>query len=139
MEQCAAAAARSIWPDVRRNMGTSAKTADTMVEVNATVRNAMGIHCRPSAVIIKEATAYPGRIRVLSGSRECDLRSVMHLIALGLQQGAELVIQVTGPDAEGFARKLAELFERHFDFPPRPEGEPLPVPLDEGALPPPLS
>lgn len=139
MEQRAAAAARVVGAVFRRNMGTSAKIADATVEARATVRNAMGIHCRPSAVIIKEAADYPGRVRVVSESRECDLRSVIHLIALGLHQGAEVLIQVTGPDAAGFARKLAELFERHFDFPPREEGEPVAIPLDEAASSPPAT
>ena len=38
---------------------------------------------------------------------------------LGLEQGAEVTIQVTGPDEEQYALKLAELFETHFDFPPQ--------------------
>lgn len=94
-----------------------------MVELPATVRNAMGVHCRPSAVIVKAATGYKGAITVKTESGECDLRSVMHLIALGLQQGATLTVRVTGPDEDAFCRKLVELFETHFDFPPRAEGE----------------
>ena len=95
-----------------------------MVEIPAIVRNTAGIHCRPSAVIIKEAMNYPGIIRITANSRESDLRSVMSLLALGLHQGAALTIQVSGPNEEMFCRKLVALFQTHFDFPPRAEGEP---------------
>ena len=111
-----------------------------MVELPAIVCNSAGIHCRPSAVIIKEAMSYPGAIHVLANSRESDLRSVMSLLALGLQQGAGLTIQVSGPDEEKFCRKLVALFETHFDFPPRGENEP-PVSLEtlESSISPPQS
>jgi phosphotransferase system HPr-like phosphotransfer protein len=36
---------------------------------------------------------------------------------LGLEKGAEVSIQVSGPDEEAFCNKLVELFETHFDFP----------------------
>ena len=90
-----------------------------MFEAKATIRNEAGIHCRPSAILIKEGSAYPGEILVTADSGTCSLTSALELIMLGLEQGAEVAIQVTGPDEEAFGRKLVELFETHFDFPPR--------------------
>ena len=101
-----------------------------MIEMSATVKNDHGIHCRPSTVIIKEVMGYAGEIRVTADSGACDLRSVMQLIALGLQAGSEVKIFVNGPDEEGLCRRLVELFERHFDFPPREPGEPVPPAFD---------
>ena len=115
-------------------MLSKTQSSREIVELRATVQNAHGIHCRPSAVIIREAAGYPGEICVTAGSRKCDLRSVMSLIALGLQQGADVSIRVSGPEAEQLCRRLVGLFEKHFDFPPRAEGEPLP--LDTNAAPP---
>jgi phosphocarrier protein HPr len=111
-----------------------------MVELPAIVRNSAGIHCRPSAVIIKEAMNYPGIIRVTANSNDSDLRSVMSLLAMGLHQGTDLTIRVSGPDEETFCRKLVTLFQTHFDFPPRAEGEP-PVSLEalESSITPPQS
>lgn len=90
-----------------------------MVEKTATIKNANGIHCRPSAVIIKEAQDYAGDITVLAESGEADLRSVISLLCLGLSEGAAIKIQVSGPDEEAVCTHLVELFETHFDFPPR--------------------
>ena len=90
-----------------------------MVEIKAVVQNEAGIHCRPSALLVKEGFAYAGDILVTAESGTCTLKSALELIMLGLEKGAKVDIQVTGPDEEAFAQRLAELFETHFDFPPR--------------------
>lgn len=90
-----------------------------MVELSATVQNANGIHCRPSAVIVKAAQEYAGVIEVLAEAGTTDLRSVIGLICLGLESGKRITIRVTGPDEAAFCKRLAELFETHFDFPAR--------------------
>ena len=101
-----------------------------MTEMTAVVRNEHGIHCRPSAVIAKAVMGYVGSIKVLGNGHECDPRSVMALMTLGLFAGSEVRITVDGPDEEAVCRKLVDLCETHFDFPPRPEGEPLKIPTE---------
>ena len=90
-----------------------------MVETTAAIRNRDGIHCRPSTVIIKAVEAYDGEVLVSNGSGEADLRSIFGLMALGLLPGDRVTIRVEGPDEAGQAARLKELFETHFDFPPR--------------------
>lgn len=94
-----------------------------MHRATATVQNAQGIHCRPSTVIVKEALAYDGKVTVSSESGTCDLRSVLGLMTLGLKQGSAIEVSVSGPDEAAVAQRLAALFERSFDFPPRAEGD----------------
>jgi phosphotransferase system HPr (HPr) family protein len=110
-----------------------------MIELTATVRNAHGIHCRPSAAIVKAVTGYPGDIEVIAESGTCDPRSIMGLIALGLAEGAAITIRVSGPEEEAQCRRLVELFELHYDFPPRHSGEDTKVLLQEmgASVPPP--
>ena len=90
-----------------------------MVHTEAVVQNEAGIHCRPSAILVKEGCAYEGDILVTANSGTCTLKSALELIMLGLEKGAAVKIQVSGPDEEAMAKKLVELFETHFDFPPR--------------------
>lgn len=90
-----------------------------MVEAKATIRNEAGIHCRPSAVLVKEGSSYPGKICVTAESGTCDLTSALELIMLGLEPETEISIQVTGPDEADYCQKLVELFESHFDYPPQ--------------------
>ena len=90
-----------------------------MVETKAVIQNEAGIHCRPSAILVNEGCAYEGEIEVNSASGFCNLKSALELIMLGLEKGAEVSIKVSGPNEEEEAKKLVELFETHFDFPPR--------------------
>ena len=90
-----------------------------MFETKAVIRNEAGIHCRPSAILIKRGMTYAGSILVKADSGTCTLTSALELIMLGLEQGTKITVQVTGPDEEEFCKNLAELFETHFDFPPQ--------------------
>ena len=90
-----------------------------MFETKAVVQNEAGIHCRPSAVLVNEGSVYDGEILVTAASGCCNLTSALECLMLGLEKGAEVTIQVTGPDEEAFAMKLKGLFEFHFDFPPQ--------------------
>ena len=50
---------------------------------------------------------------------EIELRSVVGIIALGLQQGDEVDVSVEGPDDNNICAELVLLLESKFDFPPR--------------------
>lgn len=91
-----------------------------MIERSATIRNGQGIHCRPSAKIVTEASHHPSQIRVVSDAGEADLRSLLSLVSLGLQEGTTVRVQVTGGDESAVCDRIVELFETQFDFPPLP-------------------
>ena len=84
----------------------------------ATIANAQGIHCRPSALIVKEFQDYPGTVRITNGNGSCDLSSVMQLLSLEMHPGSQVKIEVEGDNEAAAADRLVVLFETHFDFPP---------------------
>ena len=84
----------------------------------AIVANSQGIHCRPSAVIVKEFMGYAGKIRITNDHGSCDVSSVMQLLSLELHQGSKVKIEVMGENEAAVADRLVELFQTHFDFPP---------------------
>jgi phosphotransferase system HPr (HPr) family protein len=90
-----------------------------MTHGTATIRNAHGIHCRPSAEIVKYAKVYEGEIQVSGNGQESNLRSVISLVGMGLEPGAQVTIDVAGPDEANMLESLVTLFEKHFDFPER--------------------
>ncbi len=89
-----------------------------MIERIAIIRNNQGIHCRPSAKIVTEASRFPCVVRVIAESGDADLKSLLSLVSLGLQEGSRIRIQVSGPDEEAVCDRFVQLFETHFDFPP---------------------
>lgn len=94
-----------------------------MTETLAIIQNKAGIHCRPTALLIKEALEYSGTIRVTAPSGSCRLGSALELMMLGLEQGTTVVLQVEGPDEVSVAERFKTLFETNFDFPHACEGE----------------
>ena len=99
--------------------------------MSATVQNEQGIHCRPSAAIVKKIGRYAGVILIEANEVTCDARSIMGLLALGLQRGDSVVLRVSGPDEKNVCLKLVELFETVFDFPLREQGQSTERLLDE--------
>ena len=83
------------------------------------VKNSAGIHVRPSGVIKKAFESYQGRITLKANGLETELRSVLGLIALGLQTGDTVIVCVDGPDEETAFSDLVMLLEKKYDFPPR--------------------
>lgn len=84
----------------------------------AIISNSQGIHCRPSALIVKEFMGYPGTIRISNASGSCDVSSVMQLLSLEMHKDSRIKIEVMGANEAATADRLVELFQTHFDFPP---------------------
>lgn len=93
-----------------------------MVEVKAVVKNAAGIHCRPTAVITQAASGVKSKITVSAPVGTCEVGSALELLMLGLEQGTQITIQASGPDEAEAAEKFKELFETEFDFPNAGQG-----------------
>ncbi len=90
------------------------------VEVTAVISNRAGIHCRPTAAIVKEARQFDSDITVVAPDEQtADPKSAIELLSLGLDHGAEIRIRISGRDADDCATRLKELFETEFDFPPK--------------------
>ncbi|MBN1698236.1 MAG: HPr family phosphocarrier protein [Spirochaetales bacterium] len=94
-----------------------------MVQMNAIIRNAAGIHCRPSALIFKHTEHYNGKIFLSVDGEKTELTSIMDIIALGLHKGDMVMIQVSGQGEDEMIKQLACLFETCFDFPPREKSD----------------
>jgi len=89
-----------------------------MTTKRTVVRNKNGIHVRPSRAIVTAFGFYPGSIEITANDMTIDALSIMHLLALGMQQDDEVTVTVTGPDEEATASRLADLIAAEFNFPP---------------------
>ena len=92
-----------------------------MVKSTAIIQNAAGIHVRPSGVIADKIGSYSGSVCFLCEGKRQLFTSVLDIIALGLQRGDTINIEVSGKQEKEFLSTLIQLFETHFDFPPRTE------------------
>lgn len=92
---------------------------DDMIDMTAVIRNTHGIHCRPSAVIVKQALTHDVDIEIFGKKGQTKLSSILELMSLELFVGSEIKIQVSGENEYAVCKEMVELFETEFDFPPQ--------------------
>lgn len=91
----------------------SALPADALVRT-VRVRNPLGIHARPAAMIAEASAGTEVRLRRLPDGPEASAASLSRLLVLGARQGDELELSATGADAADALDRLAVLFDDGF-------------------------
>ncbi len=84
------------------------------VRRTVTIVNDQGLHARPCHSIVSAAQDFQSELRIRSGAREVNGKSILELMTLGASHGTELEICARGRDAEGLADVISRLFARGF-------------------------
>jgi len=96
------------------------KNGKAMVNRKVIVKNEAGIHCRPSSRIMQKVLEHQDcHFKIETAKGEADLTSILSLMSLGLEQGDEVNVFVSGPNEQAVCDEIADLFSFSFDFPPR--------------------
>ncbi len=85
-----------------------------MIKKKVTVQNAAGIHARPASLIVKEATRFASDFHVHMYGYRINGKSILGLLTLAAEQGAELELEMDGPDEQEAMEKIASLFSNGF-------------------------
>lgn len=86
--------------------------------VSLTVANEVGLHARPAAMFVSEATNYQADIKIrncTSHSAWVDAKSIVGVLMLGASQGHEVEIEAEGPDEDEAVQALQGLIESNFN------------------------
>ena len=78
------------------------------------VHNPVGLHLRPAGLIVKLASRFSARIEFIKDSERVDGKSILAILSLAAEDGAELEIEGAGPDAEAAVEALAVFFAQSF-------------------------
>lgn len=78
------------------------------------VRNPLGIHARPAALIAEASAGADVRLRRLPDGPDAPAASLSRLLILGARQGDELELVARGPEADAVLDKLSALFDDGF-------------------------
>lgn len=86
------------------------------VDQERTVRivNKYGMHARPAAEFVKLASQFRSDVWVRKGTMEVNGKSIMGVMMLAAECGAELTIRAVGEDAEAALDALATLVANRF-------------------------
>jgi len=81
------------------------------------VAHEAGLHARPAAVFVKEASGHSSKVTVRNltqGTAFVDAKSILGVLTLGVDQGHEIEMQVEGPDEEQAIAALGALILSNF-------------------------
>jgi phosphotransferase system HPr (HPr) family protein len=78
------------------------------------LKNGRGLHARPCHAIATAALAHASELNVSCAGRQADGRSILELMTLQADCGAELTFEARGPDAEALLERLRGLIEGGF-------------------------
>jgi len=69
----------------------------------------VALHARPAGALVRAAAAFTAEVFVRANGRRANAKSILDVLALGAEGGAELVIDASGEDAVAAAERLAVL------------------------------
>lgn len=80
-----------------------------MVERQVTIPNPSGLHARPASKVVEFVKGYQGSVEIIHGHTTGNLKSILNLLSMGLKQGTEVTLRVSGKDEVAFIGQLAQL------------------------------
>lgn len=88
--------------------------ASVSQEQTTRVRNKYGLHARPAAEFVKLASRFQADIWVRKQDLEVNGKSIMGMMMLAAELGAEITIRASGEDAKEAVTELVALVNNRF-------------------------
>lgn len=93
------------------NLRSDGQTLEKML----LVKNQMGIHARPAAMIVRITNRFKSEVFFEKDDEQVNGKSIMGLMMLAAGKGSSIKALAAGPDAAAVLSELEVLFERKFD------------------------
>lgn len=85
-----------------------------MIRTTLTISNRLGLHARASAKLTKLASGFASDVHMSRNGRRVNAKSIMGVMMLAAAQGAEIELEVDGPDEEAAATAIHRLVDERF-------------------------
>jgi len=85
-----------------------------MIKNKVTIINSAGLHARPSAQLVKLASKFKSDFYIHSYGYRVNGKSILGVMTLAAEHGAELELELDGPDEEEAMSAIIELVEDKF-------------------------
>jgi phosphocarrier protein len=85
-----------------------------MVEQQVVIQNRLGLHARACSVFVKEAAKSASHITVARDDLEVNGKSILGVMMLAAERGAELLLRADGTDEEAALVGLVAVVNNKF-------------------------
>jgi len=89
--------------------------AEERAEKTCVVRNKMGLHARPAALIVQTANRFPCEVVLLKDGSEVNAKSIMGVLMLAAARGSEILVRAEGEQAQACVDAIDQLFTKGFN------------------------
>ncbi|MDX1617906.1 MAG: HPr family phosphocarrier protein [Balneolaceae bacterium] len=86
-----------------------------MIRRKVSIVNEAGLHARPAAALVKLASKFESDFFIHMYGYRVNGKSILGVMTLAAEKGAELELELDGPDEEEAAEAIIDLIERGFD------------------------
>jgi len=81
-----------------------------------TVNNKVGLHARPAANFVQTASKFKSKITVIKDGKEVDAKSIIGILSLGVEKGANIKVKTEGEDEKDAIAAIRSLIENNFGY-----------------------
>ena len=86
-----------------------------MIEKNFKIKNKLGLHARPAALLAQTVAKFQSKVSIIKNGQEVDGDSILGIMMLAAEFGSEITVIVNGRDEKEAIGKIEELFAKKFD------------------------
>lgn len=86
-----------------------------MTQKELTVQNRLGLHARPAALVVGEASKFRSEIHLSKDDVEINAKSIMGVMMLAAEKGSRILVSASGEDEQQAIEALEALFASKFD------------------------
>lgn len=74
------------------------------------IQDPLGLHARPAGIFVKKASSYQSEVKVTNKvtGKSADAKRIMGVMSLGVKQGNEVLLEITGDDEAAAATELKD-------------------------------
>ena len=80
-----------------------------------TIQNKLGLHARPAALVVSEASRFGSEITLNKDGLEVNAKSIMGVMMLAAEMGSQILIAADGEDEKLAVQALEALFASKFN------------------------
>ncbi len=85
-----------------------------MIKKTTKIVNKVGLHARPSALLVSTAAKFESEVHFTKNGLRVNGKSIMGVMMLAAEQGAEIIVEADGVDEEATVDALIETISAGF-------------------------
>ncbi|MEW6457296.1 MAG: HPr family phosphocarrier protein [Acidobacteriota bacterium] len=85
-----------------------------MIEKTVILKNRLGLHARAASHFVKLAKKFNSSISIIKDGVEINGKSILGILTLAANRGAELILKIDGNDEKEAMNSLENLIENKF-------------------------